>query len=193
MTSPLSRQAYALAGLAVLLAIGPANARPWTIDRGASEIRFETTALGAPVEGVFGEWFATITFDASNLAAAQAIVLIDLTSVDTQDATRDETLRGPDWFDTGAHPQARLVSTAFHEADGGGFVMDANLTIRGQARGIRLPFTLTETGDGDAVRAQGMVTIDRTAFGVGQGEFVGDSTVALEVTISIDISASIDT
>ena len=66
--------------------------------------------------------------------------------------------------------------------------MDADLTMRGQTNTITLPFTLNEQGNG--VVAAGSVTIDRTDYGIGQGDFVSGSTVGLDVTISIDITAT---
>jgi polyisoprenoid-binding protein YceI len=66
--------------------------------------------------------------------------------------------------------------------------MDADLTMRGQTQAITLPFALEDLGDG-SVRAVGTVTVDRTDYGIGQGDFTSGATVGVDVPISIDISA----
>ncbi|MEQ8745586.1 YceI family protein [Pyruvatibacter sp.] len=176
-----------LAG-ALLLAL-PAGAAQWTINDDASTLGFETAVLGSPVSGTFGEWSADITFDETDLENATVSVTIQTATADTGDSSRDSALAGPDWFATEAHPQATLVSTAFRQTGGNTFEMDADLTIRDQTNPITLPFTLAQTDEG--TKATGAVTITRTDFGVGQGDFLTGNTVSLDVTISIDIVASL--
>jgi len=177
-----------LSGALALFAL-PAAASQWVVDSEASTLGFEATVFGSVVPGSFGSWNADIEFDEAALEAASASVTIDMTSVDTGDDTRDSSLKGSEWFATSEFPEASLKSTAFRQTGDGAFEMDADLTMRGTTRSITLPFALSPSGDG--VRAQGSVTIDRTEYGVGQGDFVTGATVALEVTISIDVAATV--
>jgi polyisoprenoid-binding protein YceI len=63
-----------------------------------------------------------------------------------------------------------------------------NLTIRGVAKPVSMPFTL-DIKDNMA-HAKGQLEILRTDFGVGQGEWNDGSTVALKVTIQFDLQAA---
>lgn len=176
--------------LAALVLITPvaAGAAEWTVDYGESRLGFETSVMGGGIEGEFGEWSAAITFDESDLENASAVVEIQTGSADTNDGTRDETLKGSDWFAASEHPTARFESTAFREVGENAYEIEGNLTIRGNTNPVVLPFELSETKDG--VEATGALTIDRTDYEVGQGDFTTGSVVALDVTIRVDIKAS---
>lgn len=165
------------------------NAADWTVDDASSSLTFEATVFGSSVPGLFKTWTADIRFDADALETSSVSVTIEMSSATTDDAARDGSLKGPEWFAVDDHPQATLTSTAFRATGDQSFEMDADLALRGVTQSVSLPFTLEETGDGQ-VRATGTVTIDRTDFGVGQGDFVTGSTVALDVPISIDVVAT---
>lgn len=189
MIAQLSRvPAFALALLFAGTPISVAFAAQWQVDPAASSLTFEASVLGSSVPGSFGQWDADISFDEADLASSSVEVVITMESATTDDATRDSSLMSDDWFAVKAHPQARLVSTAFRNTGDGTFEMDANLTMRGQTQAITLPFTLEDLGDG-SVRAVGTVTVDRTDYGIGQGDFTSGATVGVDVPISIDISA----
>lgn len=174
--------------VAAALLVSPAHAAVWTIDAANSKLGFETTLFGSPLSGSFNAWTADIDFDAQALETSSISVVIDMKSADTDDATRDETLKGPEWFAADEHPQATFKSTRIRATGENTFEMDADLTIRGNTVPVVLPFTLETIAD--TTRATGAVTIDRTRFDVGQGDFVTDSVVALEVTVAIDVLAT---
>lgn len=171
-----------------LLSVYPALAASWSIDEDKSTLGFEAQVFGSAVPGTFGDWTAEIVFDEDNLEASTVSVTINMSSADTGDGARDGSLKGSEWFAVEEHPEATLASTAFREMEDGSFEMDADLTMRGTTNPITLPFTLTETADG--VVAKGSVSVNRTDYGIGQGDYVGGSTVGLDVVISIDIAAS---
>jgi polyisoprenoid-binding protein YceI len=175
---------------ATLLNILPAQAASWTIDKSKSTLGFEAQVFGSAVPGTFGDWTAEIVFDQDALDTSKVSVVINMSSADTGDGTRDGSLRGSEWFAVEEHPEATLTSTAFRELDDGSFEMDADLTMRGTTNPVTLPFTLMQ--DGDGVIATGSVTVNRTDYGIGQGDFVSGSTVGLDVVISIDIAATPD-
>lgn len=183
-----SAPAVAAFVLGASLLASSAAAAPWVVNKEQSTLRFEAIVFGSTVPGTFGVWEADINFDADALAASSVSVVIDMTSADTGDSTRDGSLKGDEWFATDEFPQSTLKSTAFRSMDDGSFEMDADLTMRGVTNRITLPFTLNEQADG--VFAEGSVTVNRTNYGVGQGDFVTGSTVGLDVTISIAVAAT---
>jgi polyisoprenoid-binding protein YceI len=52
---------------------------------------------------------------------------------------------------------------------------------------VVLPFTLKMTGN--VARMQARLQLDRTAFGVGQGQFRTGGMVATPVTVTVDLTA----
>ncbi len=173
---------------ASLLSMLPAQAASWTIDKSKSTLGFEAQVFGSGVPGMFEDWTAQVVFDEDALGTSRVSVVIDMDSADTGDGARDGSLRGSEWFAVEEHPEATLTSTGFRKLDDGSFEMDADLTMRGKTNPITLPFTLTEAADG--VVAKGSVTVNRTDYGIGQGDYVSGATVGLDVIISIDIAAA---
>ncbi|CDO61298.1 hypothetical protein BN1012_Phect3086 [Candidatus Phaeomarinobacter ectocarpi] len=173
---------------ATLMTVLPVSAATWSIDQEASTLGFEAQVFGSAVPGTFGNWTAEIVFDEEALETSTVSVTINMDSADTGDGSRDRSLKGSEWFAVEEHPEATLTSTGFRKLDEGSFEMDADLTMRGTTNPITLPFTLTEATDG--VVAKGSVTVNRTDYGIGQGDYVSGATVGLDVVISIDVAAT---
>ena len=159
----------------------------WGVDATDSEIEFKGTQLGAEFEGEFKAFTATVVFSPDDLAGSSVSVLIDIASVDTQNGDRDSQIVSPDWFDAGQWPTAQFVTKSFSEISPGKYQAVADLTIRDVTREVTLPFDLEITGD--KAEAKGEVTIKRTDFGVGQGQWSDTAQVGDDVTIEIDIEA----
>ncbi len=160
----------------------------WTVDASQSTIAFTGTQLGAGFDGVFEDFTATIAFSPDDLAGSSVEVLIDIASVDTRNADRDSQIVSPDWFDAAQWPTAKFETKSFSEIEPGRYQAVADLTIRDVTREVTLPFDLMITGD--QAEAKGSVTIARTDFGVGQGQWADTSQVGDDVTINITIAAS---
>lgn len=179
------------AGLvASMLALSaPAQAADqWNVEGGDSVIAFTGTQLGAEFNGAFEDFSASIAFSTDDLAGSSVEVLIDIASVNTQNADRDSQIVSADWFNAGEWPTAKFVTKSFSEVAPGSYQAVADLTIRDVTREVTLPFDLVINGN--QAEATGSVTIKRTDFGVGQGQWADVSQVGDDVTISITIKAS---
>lgn len=186
-----------LAGLALLgvfpapitsaEAAAPAPAR-WTVDKAASRVGFRSSFAGGAFVGRFGRWDAAITFDPKNLAASKVAAVIDMASARTGEASRDSALPTADWFNTAKFPRATFVSRSFKSLGNGRYQAVGDLTIRGVKRSVVLPFTLAITGN--QAKMQGALKLDRTHFGVGQGQWSSGETVPTAVTVEVAITAS---
>lgn len=143
---------------------------------------------GEPVTGSFGKWSSTILFAPDALEASKVDVSIDLASVDTGDSQRDGTLSDTDFFDTSRFAKASYRATSFQALGGDRYRADGTLTLRGVSKPVPLAFTLSITGD--KARARGTARIDRTSFGVGQGEYASTTEIAGPVAISFDFAAT---
>ena len=143
---------------------------------------------GEPVDGRFARWTANILFSPEALDASKIDVGIDLGSVDTGDGQRDGTLTGSDFFDTGKFAKATYRASKFKALGGNRYRADGTLTLRGVSKSVPLNFTLDITGD--KARAKGTATIDRTSFGVGQGDYASTAEIAGPVAVSFDLQAT---
>lgn len=161
--------------------------RNWVVGKGGS-LGFSARWNGEPVDGRFARWTASILFSPEALDASKIDVGIDLGSVDTGDDQRDGTLTGSDFFDTGKFAKATYRASKFKALGGNRYRADGTLTLRGVSKSVPLNFTLDITGD--KARARGSATIDRTSFGVGQGDYAGTSEIAGPVAVSFDFQAT---
>ena len=165
----------------------PADPRQWVVASGGS-LGFTARWNGDPVNGSFARWSANILFDPQALDSSTIDVSIDLASVDTGDSQRDGTLTDSDFFDTSRFARATYRATRFRALGGNRYRADGTLTLRGVSKPVPLDFTLDINGD--RARARGTATIDRTAFGVGQGDYAGTAEIAGPVEISFDFRAT---
>jgi polyisoprenoid-binding protein YceI len=187
------RQALRGAVLAALLsapafADGPAAVTHYSLDPAKSSLEFSFAQAGAQNKGKFSK-FPT-TFDASpdGATASRLDVTVDMTSMDTDDKERNDTLRGPDLFDVAKYTQAHFVATQITKT-ATGFDAVGKLTLRGVTRDQHVPFTLRATKeDGKSVvYLAGRTTLHRLDFGVGQGEWKSTEWVGNDVTVSYSV------
>ena len=177
-----------LAALAVVVVIGAALAANWRIVPEQSRLGFAATQAGTSFEGTFRRFTAEVRFDAADLSSSRAVVVIDMASAETGNLERDVALQGSDWFAVSRFPQARFETRSFRNVGADRFEADADLTIRDVTRPVTVPFTLRPVADG--VRAQGEVTIDRSVWGVGQGQWASEQWVRHAVTVRFDLLAT---
>ncbi len=159
----------------------------WKVNAG-STLGFATSWSGSAIEGRFDRWSADILFSPEALDKSKVSVSIDLASAVSGDAQRDESMQGADWFDTAGHAKATFTATRFEKTGENRYVAHGTLTLRGVARPQRLPFTLKI--EGDKARVSGVTTLDRTAFGVGQGEWKSTDQIPAEVKVSVNLTAT---
>lgn len=164
----------------------PAVAPAWKVLPG-STVGFSTSWSGDAIQGRFDRWTADIAFGPDALTTSKVSVSIDLASVNTGDEQRDASLPTEDWFDAGAHPKAVFTATRFEKTGEGRFVAHGRLTLRGVSQPLDLPFRLKITGD--RAEVSGVTSLDRTAFGVGQGEWRNTDQIPAKVSVSISLKA----
>jgi polyisoprenoid-binding protein YceI len=164
----------------------PADPVRWVVDDG-SELGFETSWSGSKIEGEFARFTGDITFSPKALNRSRVRISIDLSSVSTGDGQRDASLKGEEWFNTGQAGTAVFTANRFTHRGGENYVANGTLTLRGVSRPLSLPFRLQM--DEDKARVRGVTTLDRTAFGVGQGEWAATDEIPAGVTVEVDLRA----
>jgi cytochrome b561/polyisoprenoid-binding protein YceI len=158
----------------------------WTVAK-SSKLGFTATWSGEALQGSFTRWTADILFSPEALDRSKLTVSIDMTSASTGDDQRDQSLPGDDFFAAATHPKAIFTATKFRKTGEGKFIADGTLDLRGVKKPLSLPFSLKI--DGDTATARGVTTLDRTAFGVGQGEWAATDQIAAKVKVSFAITA----
>ena len=136
--------------------------------------------------GRFGQWRADIRFDPNDLAHSSAVVVIQIASAHDGVDIHDRGLPTAEWFDAAAHPTAEFRTTSIRRS-GSGYEAAGQLTIKGHAQPVTLPFTLTI--DGDHARMSGHLTISRRDFDIGVHSDANDM-ISQNVTISVRVDAT---
>jgi len=176
-----------LAAMMVLVAL-PAAAADWQVVPEKSRLGFIATKNNKEFTGEFRSFTADIAFDSQALGDAKAVVNVDTASIDTSFSDdEDQAARGKDWFYVKKFPKAVFETTAFHKTGKNSYTVDANLTIRGVTQKVSLPFTLDITGD--TAHMKGEVTLNRGAYGVGQGRFSKGKWFGLDVKVVVNLTA----
>ena len=181
-----SAQPAASAAAQAKAAEAPEPPVAWTVSKGSS-LAFSTTWSGQPVGGHFDRWSADILFSPTALDKSHLKVEVDLASVATGDAQRDATLPTEDWFDVPAHPKAVFTASKFRKTGEDRYVADGTLDLRGVKKPVSLPFSLKI--DGKTAHAKGSVNLDRTTFGVGQGEWAATDSIPAAVKVDVQVTA----
>lgn len=170
--------------LAVLLLGAPLPAfaaTAWTTDPAASTLTFAASADGEPFTGTFKTFDATIVFDPADLAGSSFDVSIDLTSADSGNTDRDDTLQTAEFFNTEQQPQARFKAAEFIASAPGRFTANGTLDLNGVSKPVALMFTWTS--DATTATLAGETILDRTQFNVGTGDWADDTTITHEVVV----------
>jgi polyisoprenoid-binding protein YceI len=168
------------AALATPLALTPRGAHA-QIDAAHSTITATSKQMNVPVEGKFSKFSAQLAFDPAKPAAGSAQVSVDMTSYDLGDETYNDEVRGKDWFDAKTYPGATFVSSAIAPAGADRFNVTGKLTIKGKSQTVVVPVTVTTQGTAHVF--DGSLTIKRSQYDVGLGEWKDTSVVADDVVI----------
>ena len=145
-----------------------AQARAWTVDKAQSTLGFKGVYQGDGFDGRFKRFDATIHYDETDLAGSKFDVSIDLASADTSNESRDETLKGDDFFATSKFPKAHFVTTSFEKAADGSVVAHGQLTIRDKTAPVALKVTFAATGSNATLDVD--TVLKRADFGLGAGK-----------------------
>lgn len=166
-----------------------ADAQAWNIVPTGSSIKFSATQNGSPVTGQFKKFTGDINFDPAALASSNVNIVVDLNSVMTSYAEVADTLKTPDWFNVKVFPNAVFKADHFEKTGDKTYKANGTLTIRDKSLPVTLTFTLKDYSKTNAM-ALGSTTIQRTAFGVGQGDWAKTDSVKDDVKIDFIVLAT---
>lgn len=169
----------------------PLSPGTWTVDPNHSSVNFKVRHIGLTnVRGRFNKFSANLNVGTS-LEGSSVEAVIEMSSVDTNQADRDAHLRSTDFFSIEQHPQMLFSSHAI-TPDGDGYVVDGDLTINGITKPVSLAaeFEGVQLHPGDGSTHAGFsasTEITRDNFGVDFNMPLGVDRFALGKKIAIEI------
>ncbi len=148
-----------------------ANSTIWVIDPMHSEVLFKIKHLViSTVTGSFRKFDGKIVSEGDDFTNAKVSLSIDVKSVDTNQAQRDEHLQSGDFFEAGKYPKINFESTSFEKTGGGDYKMKGDLTMKGVTKPVELSIEYGGSEDnGHGILKHGFEvtgTVNRMEFGM---------------------------
>ncbi len=179
---------------AVLLIPLNVMAATYNLDPNHSAIQFKVKHLMITnVTGVFEKFKGTVTLDEKDITRSVVNVSIQMDSLNSNIAKRDEHLRSPDFFDVAKFPTMTFVSTRVEKAGADRLKVTGDLTIKGVTRTVVLnvdgPTGEIKSPQGEMRRGvSATAKINRQDYGVSWSKKLdgGGVVVADDVYINID-------
>lgn len=173
----------------------PLLAIPYKVDAGHSQIGFKIKHLFSKVPGRFSQYTASFDFDPSMKTTGNFIAEIDAASVSTDEAKRDEHLRGEDFFDVAKHPKITFKSTKVTPAGKNKFKVHGDMTIRGVTKPASFDFEYLGEGKdpwgNTKAGFQATAKINRKDWGINWNKALdsGGFVIGDEVEIDLNLEA----
>jgi polyisoprenoid-binding protein YceI len=188
------KKLLALVGVLSLAApLALAQTSTWAPDKAHSEVDFSVLHLGLTnVHGKFGNVGGSVVVNESDITKSTVNITIDVNTVDTSVAPRDNDLKSDHFFDVAQFPTATFVSTGVSKS-GNGLTVTGNLTLHG----VTKPVTLNVEGPTGPITGMdkkphqgfsGTTTLSRSAFGIAAkmpSAVVGDE---IKLTFDLDLA-----
>ncbi len=168
----------------------------WVIDPTHSEVGFSVRHLAiSKVKGKFEKFDASFV-TAENPLESSVKATAEVASVNTNEPNRDGHLRTGDFFAAEEHPELSFVSTGARE-DGGDFLVDGDLTMRGVTKPVTFKFEFGGFGEDAYGNYKAGFTattvVKREDFGLTWNAPLekGGLLLGSDVTISLDVQAAL--
>ncbi|MEE3955049.1 YceI family protein [Peribacillus frigoritolerans] len=169
----------------------------WIVDPTHSAIEFSVKHMMiAKVKGSFNKFEASILANPSDLTTAEIDFTVDVASIDTRNADRDNHLRSVDFFDVEKKPTLTFKSTKIVKTDEDEYDVTGNVTLNGVTQ--EETFSITFEGQGkdpwgnEKAGFSGKGKVKRSDYGLTYnaaletgGVLIGD-----QITLTIEIEAA---
>jgi len=163
----------------------------YTIDPAHTRVGFSARHFGiSNVKGIFREFTGTLVLDGEVLKEATATIQVQ--SITTGVAQRDNHLRTADFFDATNHPTITFKTKRI-ENKGKDLVMVADFTMRGVTKELRLPVTLSkpikDPWGAMRVGLEAKTKLNRKDYGIRYNDLLESGIPAVGDEIEIEINA----
>lgn len=180
----------ALSGLA-LSKLAMADQEAYRIDNAHSFANWTIRHVASKTSGTFSDVTGKLVLDKANLANSSVEAKINVLSVNTSNAKRDEHIKKDEYLDAAKFAEMTFVSTKVEAKNNTEGVLTGNFTMHGVTKTISFPFKVLGFGSdpwgGYRTGIEAHTTIKASDYGFGWaskiGAPVGDD---IEVTLLIE-------
>jgi len=174
--------------------VSSAYAGDFAVDKGASKVKWEA-------KKVTGKHNGTISFASGSITAKKGVIsagsfVIDMKTIvdeDLTDAGYNKKLIGhltsDDFFGVAKFPESTMTIKTVAPISGDDYKIIADLTIKGITQPVA--FTAKVTKDGPQISASGVITVNRTLYGIKYGSasfFQGIADKAIDDNFTLTFS-----
>lgn len=165
----------------------PRGEHDWVVDPVHSSVVFRVKhANAAWFKGSFDVVNGSLSLDPARPEAGKVQLTIPVASIDTNDAKRDDHLKGPDFFQAKENPEITFVGSKIVKK-GEALEVTGKLAMAGKSKDVTIVVEKTGEGEfyGKRVGYSSTFTIKRSDFGMTYG--VDKNVLGDEVTLMIDL------
>lgn len=185
---------YALALALLLPALAAAAPIVYKVDSDHSGVSFTIRHFVSNVPGRFKDFDGVIKYDPQNPSASSVNFTIQAASIDTDNADRDNHLRGADFFDAQKFPTLTFSSTSVKAIDADTLEVTGDLTMKGQTKKVTVPVEVlgsVKTPRGEKAGFETSFKLDRKEYGITWNRALdtGGAILGDEVKVNISIEA----
>lgn len=173
------------------------NAAEYVVDKTASKVKWEAKKVTGKHDGSISFANGSITGTGNNISAGTFVIdMKSMTNDDVTDAGMKAKLMGhlasDDFFSIEKFPESKMVIKKVTAVAGDEFKFLVDLTIKGITNPVEFNAKVTATGD--KLAAEGVITVNRTLYGIkyGSGSFfqgLGDKVIYDDFTLAFSVVA----
>jgi len=177
------KKILALIFLAVFAA--SAQAAEWHMVPAQSQLKFVATYEGQQAPGVFQTFDVALNFDPEQPQKGSLKVAVKITGADMNSTDINKAIKEPEWFGADQYPLAVFTSQQIDRQAPGQYIAKGTLSLKGIVKSVQVPFTWQTSGD--TATMTGHMTLLRTDFNIGTGEWSSGKTIGLEVSLNYTV------
>jgi len=173
------------------------NATEYIVDKTASKVKWEAKKVTGKHDGSIS--FASGSIVGTGNKITHGTFVIDMKTIANEDIADPEMkaklmghLASDDFFSIGKFPESKMVIKKVTLVSGDEYHFLADLTIKGVTNPVE--FNAKVSSNGDQLNAAGVITINRTLYGIkyGSGSFfqgLGDKVIYDDFTLAFSVVA----
>jgi polyisoprenoid-binding protein YceI len=180
----LEMMKQSLCALAIVLAIGAGQAQSaetLKLDNKQSKIEFVGKKADGKHAGGFKSFESTAVADLTDPSASKRELVIDTTSIWSDNEKLTNHLKNPDFFDVRKHPKVTFTATKITPTGEGKADITGNLTMLGKTTPITVPAEVKT--DDQSVTLNATFKLDRTKWGMDYGAGNIENDVDVKATL----------
>lgn len=173
------------------------DATDFVVDKGASKVNWEAKKVTGKHDGSISFENGSIAVTAGKISGGTFVInMKSMVDEDIKDADMNKKLMGhlssDDFFSIEKFPESQLVVKTVTLVAGTEFHFLADLTIKGITNPVEFNANVTLTDD--KLEAKGVITVNRTLYGIkyGSGSFfqgLGDKVIYDDFTLAFNVVA----